>query len=133
MLPSILLYVILVIMEVDARVQHRNYMRQNYICTEGGSVRCVKRPRPDKCELCGSDDTARRLYYHHWDNESPHWGIWVCWKCHRACEVFERGLDGFSEKYRDIKKNVMSTWEGVPDSTERDARKHDRLFWKNFR
>ncbi len=92
--------------------EHRDYTRRNYVCTEKGFVRCRKRARPDACELCGEhEDAAGKLDYHHWDDSNFHWGMWVCWKCHRACEVFERELDRFADKYRNLKKCIESTWD----------------------
>ncbi len=45
-----------------------------------------KRPRPDRCELCG-DRPAKS--YHHWDEDDPSVGLWLCFRCHMAAEVMD--------------------------------------------
>ena len=60
--------------------------------TDGLRLKVNKRPRPDNiCEICGRTG-KKKLDYHHWDNEHPEKGIWVCYLCHRLAENIESGL-----------------------------------------
>lgn len=44
-------------------------------------------PLDNKCELCGEE--LIRYGYHHWDDNNPNLGIWVC----HFCDFFIEGLD----------------------------------------
>ena len=46
-----------------------------------------KPPKPNSCSFCGR---VGRLEYHHWTDEHPEWGIWMCCNCHHQCEALER-------------------------------------------
>lgn len=70
----------------------RDYARHNVLRTtiEGKYVilNVHKRQRPELCELCGklSPSVVRSrkgiLYYHHWDDNNPSKGLWLCLHCH---------------------------------------------------
>ena len=69
----------------------KDYRRKHIVMVNGKSIRVDKRPRPDDiCELC--DRVVVFLHYHHWDDDNPHRGIWVCHSCHKSCEFIEKGL-----------------------------------------
>ena len=69
-----------------------------------------KRPYSNKCELC---DTQAKTAYHHWDSENPHWGLWLCWKCHMLAEgIDDKGL-ALAETYLKLKPQVESTWHKI--------------------
>ena len=62
------------------------------------------RPEDNKCQICGR--VCKRLAYHHWDDEHPERGIWICQpKCHDGCEFVE---SGFVPKYLQLKENFLS-------------------------
>jgi len=46
-----------------------------------------RRTRPEKCELCSRP--TKRLVYHHWDNDNPAKGLWICSRCHWVAEAIE--------------------------------------------
>ena len=48
----------------------------------------LKRQYPSSCELCGKK--VKLLHYHHWDDEHPEMGIWLCPACHRFAEGFDK-------------------------------------------
>ncbi len=50
-----------------------------------------KRPHPGICELCDKD--KRLLHYHHWDDDYPEIGLWVCVKCHKIAGFYEGDFD----------------------------------------
>lgn len=84
----------------------KRWVRQNRICTNNKVISLVrKRLHPGKCELCGANYDKIKLDYHHWDDETPELGIWVCYKCHRFVEGIEYGLS--SEKYMDLKIKII--------------------------
>ena len=59
-------------------------------------------PIKGECSLC---DGQYKLYYHHWTDEHPEWGMWICYTCHILAEKVERGLD---ESYKELKRQVSS-------------------------
>jgi|GEM_PF-7000178 len=90
----------------------RRYARKWIICIrEGSKVRCIRlekprRPKPDKCELCGK---PRRLEYHHWITDKPYIGMWICRPCHKIVTLYEHG---WFEKYEQLKDNIAQTYQG---------------------
>ena len=81
----------------------KEYHRQTIISsTNGKFYRVNKRFRPNKCEICNKE--KNRLDYHHWDNDFPALGLWLCTRCHRSAEGF---VHGFSiEKYLELKIKI---------------------------
>lgn len=72
----------------------------------GGKWRGLhKRPYTGHCELCG-ETIDSRLHYHHWDDEEPSLGLWLCAQCHRYAEGFDNVGDTKSlfELYISIKQ-----------------------------
>jgi ribosomal protein S27AE len=49
-----------------------------------------KRPLSGKCTLCG--EKRLLLYFHHWDDNNPSDGRWVCGRCHGAIHYFTRRM-----------------------------------------
>jgi len=93
------------------RLEHyRKMKRENTrgrLCINGKSIKVRKRPRPDGiCELCGRE--ANKLDYHHWDDEHPEQGVWVCYKCHWLCECIDHGEDiiRLKQVYLNLKKGT---------------------------
>jgi len=86
----------------EKRKTYRNrYNRKHWISTPNGRMRAEKRARPDTCELCSK--AVARLDYHHWDNEQPHLGLWLCISCH----IFAGRVDNdMVNKYLDLKGSI---------------------------
>jgi hypothetical protein len=90
-----------------AREQSRNYRRETRVTLKDGKqIQIDNKPRrPDNiCQLCG--DTREVIAYHHWDDNYPHCGVWVCVPCHKGCEMFEKGL---IDKYVSMKEKFMES------------------------
>lgn len=86
----------------------REYSRRYMLPVSGKRIRVQKRGRPDDncCELCG---VKREFYlqYHHWDDEHPEKGIWVCGLCHNAVERYEKGILG---NYLELKEQIEENY-----------------------
>ena len=68
----------------------RDSHRAHYLRVRGKVIRVNKRARPDDiCELCSLH--TRRLDYHHWDDDHPEQGLWLCMRCHYGAEFVEQG------------------------------------------
>lgn len=79
---------------------HRKYI----INTSNGRLVVPEKrrfPSNGACELCGRK--KKRLNYHHWDDNCPAKGLWLCSWCHQAAEVLDSGLD---RRYFALKKSV---------------------------
>lgn len=65
-----------------------------------------KRPRPVFCELCKR--VVPILSYHHWDDDKPSNGVWVCGKCHWIVEIVEKGFDvvNIIYEYKALKNEI---------------------------
>ncbi len=90
-------------------ISMRKYSEHNAIGTVIDSKKTIvrklkKRPRPDLCEVC-EDRPAKA--YHHWNNEDPSIGLWLCFRCHMAAEVMDDlpNLDLFTV-YIDLKEKA---------------------------
>jgi len=56
------------------------------------------------CEVCGKEiQDTKYIGYHHWDDDLPAVGIWVCNGCHKMVEGIDRGL---IEPYLTLKAKV---------------------------
>ncbi len=67
-------------------------------------IRCKKRYYPvnHDCEICSR--VVKRLVYHHWDDEHPYKGLWVCMRCHMMAECADDGI--YSIKYLELKELI---------------------------
>ena len=63
-------------------------------------IRVKKRPYPEACEMDGRENI--QLQWHHWDNEHPEYGLWLCGRCHKFAEGLEKGLT--VAKYKELKE-----------------------------
>lgn len=63
-----------------------------------------KRPYTRTCELCGKKPKGK-LSYHHWLEDFPSIGLWVCFKCHMFAESIDDGMDQI-EKYKTLKTSI---------------------------
>jgi len=59
-----------------------------------------KRPIPNLCELC---QKRKPKAYHHWDDNNPDIGMWLCNGCHFKVEWFEKGG---AVAYHHLKKQI---------------------------
>lgn len=95
------------------RIYLKRYYRENYITqtNELGKqtlIKCKKRKRPNNiCEICNEFDGKKLLFYHHWDNENPHWGMWVCRHCHITIEQIEK-IPTITNIYLNLKQKIES-------------------------
>jgi len=87
----------------------KEFRRKNRLCTiingKRVVVKCNKRPYPDNCEMC--QKKVNRLGYHHWDDNKPEQGIWICYPCHIVAECVEKGTTDIISKYLQLKKDMM--------------------------
>lgn len=77
------------------------------LLVKGKYVTVIKRPKPDlsHCELCLKK--VSRLEWHHWDDNYPEQGLWLCNRCHKFCECLEYGLGvDHIEKYSKFKEII---------------------------
>ncbi|GAI02239.1 unnamed protein product, partial [marine sediment metagenome] len=65
-------------------------------------------PSDGNCEICNSPLDIHKIDYHHWDDNNPNLGIWVC----ASCDFRAEGLDEIDRNpwkaniYRRLKKEV---------------------------
>lgn len=86
----------------DIKTSSKLYKRSNILYINGKSIVVKKRTRPDDiCEICGKHVT--KLDYHHWNDDMPEYGLWICAKCHKQCERIEKGI---GKKYVQLKIEV---------------------------
>lgn len=84
----------------------RNYMRQHLIRVKGKWMSITKRQCPEKCEIC-KRKRAYRLGYHHWDDNNPSKGLWLCIRCHRIAEALDHP-EKVVNKYLALKQEIES-------------------------
>lgn len=93
----------------------KNYARKNLLGTSklnnGKPLKCNKRSYPldNACELCGK--MGKQLAYHHWDNNYPELGIWLCTKpCHWLAESLDyTEFESLKIKYMNFKEIITKT------------------------
>lgn len=58
------------------------------------------------CELCSIK--VDRMHYHHWDDDNPSLGLWLCPNCHRYAEGMDQVLNDPSmlDQYANLKATV---------------------------
>lgn len=72
----------------------RDYSRRTVLVTGTTKENSVvltglnKRPYPGVCEMCGFPK-EKGLHYHHWDEDNPSIGLWLCPRCHRLVEILD--------------------------------------------
>lgn len=84
------------------------HARKHCICSSNNKVfkGLNKRPYPEGkgCEICQRQD--KHLVYHHWNDNNPSLGLWICKICHDMCEQIDKGLD---VHYNFLKQFVENT------------------------
>lgn len=88
--------------------QFRNYCRHHILWLKDGTFKIInKRPWTGICELCGKP--YFRMDWHHWDDNHPEWGLWLCIPCHRLVELFESHYKTeLIEKYKKLKEMMIN-------------------------
>ena len=78
------------------RKYKREYTRMHYVeRSDGRLIRVNKKPFLGVCELCDAKYDMN-MVYHHWNDENPDDGIWICRRCHmfvHACIRHPRLLE----------------------------------------
>ena len=95
---------------------YRDWKRNNQV----GRVRVYgKRKYTGFCEVCGRkfEDKKGQFAYHHWDDEIPEVGLYLCCTCHAMAEGIDKGL---SEVYVRLKAVVMLDKLGLSMEDSRD-------------
>lgn len=96
----------------EERIEHDKQRRAQIIVTiDTYGNRIVlqapnKRTKPTMCELCGR--ITKSLVYHHWDDNNPSMGLWLCPHCHIFAELFEKG---FASRYLELKRRTYPLLE----------------------
>jgi IS30 family transposase len=85
------------------RNRYRNGIITTTINGVHGHYHIKKRPYTGYCELCKK--VISHLAYHHWDDEHPELGMWLCIPCHQFCEGLEHGLQ--ASRYLELKDKVI--------------------------
>ena len=81
------------------RLYYRDYHRRHTVVSTNRVFYALnKRPYLGSCELCGRNDQNTRLAYHHWDDEQPQQGLWLCSRCHQIATFAEEGK--YAEYFR---------------------------------
>ncbi len=96
----------------EDREKRRDYIAKNYVSTivDGKHVFLktpYKRPKPvlSECELCGR--IFQTLGYHHWDDDNPSIGLWLCFSCHMFAERVDYGeIEYYYRLKTEAKKDV---------------------------
>jgi len=90
-------------------IRMKEYNRKYTLCSTNSNgdrivLKIIKRPHTLTCELCNKE--VKKTVYHHWDDEHPEFGIWVCGWCHQTVEIIEK-IPDIKEKYNQLKQNIM--------------------------
>lgn len=84
----------------------RDWTRKHRVGTGRRFIYGTKRDYPEegKCELCNK---SKFLVYHHYDDNNLMKGIWLCTKCHRFVESYEKGYFRYLSKYLTLKTRIL--------------------------
>lgn len=95
--------------------KHPNYRlnwNRNYVVIGKNGrylTKTKKRQRTNFCEMCKC--TNKKLSYHHWDDNHPEQGYWVCSRCHQIVEFIDQNgvehLHHCSLNYVSIKNKLI--------------------------
>uniref|UniRef100_A0A6M3IEF0 Uncharacterized protein n=1 Tax=viral metagenome TaxID=1070528 RepID=A0A6M3IEF0_9ZZZZ len=111
------------------KCNRKTYIRlHQLVTTQDGKIiyiyNITKRayPEDEACELCGR---LKKLAYHHWNDEYPEIGIWVCQKCHWICEGLDLITDMENEnlikKYELFRGTLLSYCAFIEDCKKADG------------
>jgi len=82
------------------RLYYRNNQLTTYINNKSVIIKVKKRPWTGVCELCrrarfteeNKEGYNGQLDWHHWDDNNPGLGMWLCHVCHQFAGGIEHGL-----------------------------------------
>jgi len=98
----------------DHKKKHALVTWKNGVQVYYGNLNKRDYPKDSCCELCGKNRNTRSLPYHHWDNDNPSKGVWVCETCHRICEALENSnFQKIKHKYLSLKEEITITYSNV--------------------
>jgi len=88
------------------RTKLRGKERMSRLSVNGKRIRIKKRVYPNNqiCELCHK--VKKRLGYHHWDDDKPEFGMWICIRCHHFVETLEEYSDKIVKEYNTLKEEI---------------------------
>jgi len=94
--------------ESKNKEKRKIYKRMTRLIVNGKSIQVKKRDFQGYCELCGKQ-IEKRPKWHHWDDEHPELGLWLCSNCHwYVAEAVEYDpIDILRNKYRQIKEGYI--------------------------
>lgn len=89
--------------------EKRDYYRNHVLASPKLPKRVYglhKRPYFGHCEICGKSQTHPG--YHHWNNENPSLGVWVCMKCHWIVESLDNPeFQRLAKIYLNMKEHLL--------------------------
>ena len=85
--------------------RHREWNRKFALAVQGKHQKVNKRPRPESCELCKWGHKI--LHYHHWDDNNPELGLWLCGRCHTIVGGWEKNIIA---EYLKLKEQITNIW-----------------------
>ena len=102
----------------NRRKRARDYRRHNRLSTTVDGkhqvIKVKKRPRPETCELC--NELPTKMEWHHWNDNHPEIGMWLCSRCHRFAEGVDRGLS--LDLYLELKRKFTDEKLLIPLEVE---------------
>ena len=70
-----------------------------------------KRDYFGKCEMCGSEKEFK-FDYHHWNDNKPDLGMWLCFKCHAFAEMLDKitsdKAHSYINSYYKLKEKILN-------------------------
>lgn len=100
-----------------SRIKRRDHILQTHLRSNGKKWNHVeKRPYSKTCELCGRGPSYKTHAYHHWNDEAPEKGIWICSSCHMLVNMYDR-MQKFPE--------MISKYLALRERIENEFRRRD--------
>lgn len=80
----------------------KNYSRNHALIIEGKYFTINKREFQGFCELC-KEEIQSHPQWHHWNDNYPEMGMWLCLKCHDLAEIYEQ----YHSRQSEIKEYLL--------------------------
>ena len=74
----------------DKMAEYSLNWRTTRIQTGNGYIKVNRSPKPDSCMVCGVK--GKKMDYHHWDDNHPCLGLYLCIQCHMMAEKVDKGF-----------------------------------------